>query len=202
MTVRRFARTALIVTLAGASIAFAACGGDDDDAPATTMPGDAVATAPGGQGQVSSGTSAAPTATSAATQPAAKASGTDREYVKVVCAAFDRYQKDLSAEITKNPNATSDPAAFFKAILPSLETVVSAIDRANPPADVSSYHAALLKQNRGLIADIRANKIQTIQDFTARVNTEQPSAAIQARLAAAAKDEPACANSLVFMAPQ
>ena len=201
MTIRRITRAALAITLAGASLVIAACSsGDDATTPATKSADAAATSASGDQGKASSGTVVNTPPATATTAPRVKVTGTDKEYVKVVCAAFDNYLKDLTAEITKNSNATSDPAAFFKAILASLETVVNALDKANPPGDVRPYHEALMKQNRTIIADIKANKLQTIEDFTSRLNAEQPSASIQARLAAAAKDDPACADNLIFAA--
>jgi hypothetical protein len=176
------------------SSVFAACGGDDDDATSTGNATEASPTVKD-DGKASDATNnSSPTAKGdGKAADAGPVSGTDKEYVKDICVAFNAYMDGALKAFSSDPSSAGDQAALVKKIGPLLETFAKEVAKAKPPRDVKKYHDELVKQTKDSSEKLKSGKITSLSELGQGVTPPKDlEPAIKARLANAEQDVKEC----------
>ncbi len=168
------------------AFALAACGDDDDSGGATPKAGSSATTAP----EKTSPAAAAATPAGGGAAPTAA----DLAYVKDVCKANSAAVNSATSALTSDPAILTDSAKLNKALSPVIQTHLDALEKAKPPADYEAGHAAFVKQDKDLLAKLKANQVTNVLDLANLGNKDVtvPKATLD-RLKAAAKATPDCA---------
>lgn len=119
--------------------------------------------------------------------------GSDEEYVAAICDAFLQFQNDITDIINDPDNADATEEEAVDLFLEPLEAYVDALDDANPPSDVESYHNQLVDSAREAVNRVREEG--TLEAFDELAEPEEPPQEIQDRLQAVANENPTCVEA-------
>lgn len=119
----------------------------------------------------------------------------DVAYAGGLCRAVNTYAAAISAATAKDPGLFADQQKLLQTAAPVLDRFARDLDRAKAPKDLSKFHDALVKRVKEMAKQAKEGKAPSPEELSrfskdAPVPTEQ----VQARLAAAAKELPECAE--------
>jgi hypothetical protein len=140
---------------------------------------------------------------SASNSSSAAGTGDDKKYTAAVCKAVQAYVTANTKAFGKMAKGdTESVAATNRAARERYDTLVRAIEKANPPADLKDYHAALIssaRANAELNADLNksfallgAGGITVRGDGFSQERAVQRAAAARARVQLVADENPDC----------
>jgi hypothetical protein len=186
----RWSFLGMVVLLVG-GLTLAACGGDDDDddgggdSGGVSAPGSS-----GGSDSKDTGNVSAP-------------SGSDEKYVGQLCKATLELSGVLTkflADAGKDPSKFEDPEAVKKAFLGPMEDYLKAMEKADPPGDMKSYHNDAIKAIKQFVEELKKGEdLESIGDKVGEF--PEPPAGVQARLAKAAANNKDCKEAGVSFEP-
>lgn len=143
-----------------------------------------------------SGDGAAATPTQGPTPTRAAAAGSDREYAKAICSAFDRYLTAFGSATRADPQLFADQTKLLRVAAPILDTFNRDLQKANPPKDMANFHSALVEKVGIIAKKAKSGQVISTQELgNVSKGAPLPPVTVRARLAEAAAGIPECDRS-------